>query len=101
MPLDFALIAHQESWKAAGDVLAVLRGPGHAPIPKIDLKAIFPWIPPRTVCHIEHSSVLGHSTHGIYIDSFIPPDRLGHEYRSENIARVRAAAACAVKEGAR
>src|SRR6204780_841679 len=99
--LDFALIAHQESWRAAADVLAVLRGPGRAPIPDDDLKDIFPWFPPRAVCHIDHRSVLGHSVHGIYIDSFIPPDRLGHEYRRENIDRVRDAAACAIKAGAR
>jgi fatty aldehyde-generating acyl-ACP reductase len=101
MPLDFALIAHQESWRAAADVLAVLRGPGRAPIPDVDLKDIFPWFPARAVCHIDHRSVLGHSVHGVYIDSFIPPDRLGHTYREENIARVRGAAACAIKAGAR
>jgi len=101
MPLDFALIAHQESWRAAADVLAVLRGPGRAPIPDVDLKDIFPWFPPRAVCHIDHRSVLGHSVHGIYIDSFIPPDRLGPEYREENIARVRDAATCAIQAGAR
>jgi predicted amino acid dehydrogenase len=101
MPLDFALIAHQESWTAAGDVLAVLRGPDRAPIPDLDLKDIFPWFPARAVCHIDHRSVLGHSVHGVYIDSFIPPDRLGHTYKEENIARVRAAAACAIKAGAR
>jgi fatty aldehyde-generating acyl-ACP reductase len=101
MPLDFALIAHQESWRAAADVLAVLRGPGLAPIPDDDLKDIFPWFPPRAVCHIDHRSVLGHTVRGIYIDSFIPPDRLGHEYRLENVDRVRDAAACAIRAGAR
>ena len=101
MTTDFALIAHQESWRAAADVLAVLRGPEHTPVPDDEIKEIFPWIPPRTVCHIEHRSVLGHSAHGIYIDSFIPPDRLGHRYRDENIGRVRDAAACAIKAGAR
>jgi fatty aldehyde-generating acyl-ACP reductase len=99
--MDFALIAHQESWRAAADVLAVLRGPEHAPVPDDEIKEIFPWIPPRTICHIEHRSVLGHSAHGIYIDSFIPPDRLGHKYRDENIDRVRDAAACAIRDGAR
>jgi fatty aldehyde-generating acyl-ACP reductase len=67
----------------------------------VDLKDMFPWFPPRAVCHIDHRSVLGHSVHGIYIDSFIPPDRLGHKYRDENIGRVRDAAACAIKAGAR
>ena len=101
MALDFALIAHQESWEAASDVLGVLRGPELGPIPQEDLKEIFPWIPPRAVCHIDHASVLGHSAHGVYIDSFIPPDRLGYEYRRENIERVRAAAVVAMNAGAR
>lgn len=101
MGLDFALIAHQESWQAASDVMSVLRGPTHPRLPDEELKDIFPWIPPRAACHVEHASTQGHSTRGIYIDSFIPPDRLGHEHRQENIARVRDAAACAIRSGAR
>ena len=101
MPLDFALIAHQESWKAAADVLSVLRGPGLPPILDLDLRELFAWIPPRTVCRVELKSSLGHSVQGVYIDAFIPPDRLGYEFRQENIARVRAAAAYAIKEGAK
>jgi fatty aldehyde-generating acyl-ACP reductase len=101
MPLDFALIAHQESWTAASDVLAVLRGPAHPPIPLDEVKDILPWIPPRTVCHIDHRSILGHTAHGVYIDSFIPPDRLGPVHRQENILRVRDAAASAIRSGAR
>jgi len=31
--VDFALIGHQESWRTAADVLAVLRGPEHPPLP--------------------------------------------------------------------
>jgi predicted amino acid dehydrogenase len=38
---------------------------------------------------------------GLYIDSFIPPDRLEAAYVHENIARVRAAAACAITAGAK
>src|SRR5260370_28098042 len=49
--VDFALIGHQESWRAAADVLAVLRGPQHAPLPDDEIKDILPWIPPRAVCH--------------------------------------------------
>ena len=101
MGLDFALIAHQESWRAASDVMSVLRGPAHPRLPDEELRDIFPWIPPRTVCHVEHASALGHSIRGVYIDSFIPPDRLGHEHRQDNIARVRDAAACAIRSGAR
>src|SRR6266704_2635991 len=103
---DFALIGHQESWRAAADVLAVLRGPEHAPLPDDEIKDILPWIPPRTVCHVEVGSIVnprigGAKARGLYIDCFIPPDRLDAAYAHENIARVRGAAACAIKAGAK
>jgi len=104
--IDFALIGHQESWRAAADVLAVLRGPERTPLPDDEIKDILPWIPPRAVCHVEVGSIIrtksgGAKARGLYIDSFIPPDRLEAAYVHENIARVRAAAACAIKAGAK
>ena len=99
--VDFALIGHQESWRAAADVLAVLRGPKHTPLPDDEIKDILPWIPPRTVCHVEVESTLGTKARGLYIDSFIPPDRLEAAYTLDNLARVRAAAACAINAGAK
>jgi len=99
--LDFALIGHQESWRAAADVIAVLRGPERTPIPDDEIKDILPWIPPRTVCHVEIGSMIGTKARGLYIDSFIPPDRLEPAYVHENIARVRKAAACAINAGAK
>jgi fatty aldehyde-generating acyl-ACP reductase len=106
MDLDFALIGHQESWRAAADVFAVLRGPERTPLPDDEIKDLLPWIPPRAVCHVEVASVCrtktgGAEARGLYIDSFIPPDRLEAAYVHENIARVRAAAACAIKAGAK
>ena len=109
--IDFALIGHQESWRAAADVLAVLRGPERTRLPDDEIRDILPWIPPRAVCHVEVGSVFdtkigdtkigGAKARGLYIDSFIPPDRLEAAYVHENIARVRAAAACAIKAGAK
>ncbi len=99
--LDFALIGHQESWRAAADVLAVLRGPEHMPLPDDEIRDILPWIPPRAVCHVEVASTLGGKARGVYIDSFIPPDRLDAGCVHDNIARVRGAAACAINAGAR
>ena len=121
MEVDFALIGHQESWRAAADVLAVLRGPERTPLPDDEIKDIFPWIPPRAVCHVEVGSTVGAKivntkvvnkkiigmngegakVRGLYIDSFIPPDRLEAAYVHENIVRVRGAAACAIKAGAK
>jgi len=104
--VDFALIGHQESWRAAADVLAVLRGPERTPLPDDEIRDILPWIPPRAVCHVEVRSIVdakinGTKARGLYIDSFIPPDRLEAAYVHENIARVRGAAACAIKAGAK
>jgi predicted amino acid dehydrogenase len=99
--VDFALVGHQESWRAAADVVAILRGPQHAPLPDHEIKDIFPWIPPRAVCHVEVRSLAGAKARGIYIESFIPPDRLEAPYLHENLARVRGAAAYAIKAGAK
>jgi fatty aldehyde-generating acyl-ACP reductase len=99
--VDFALIGHQESWRAAADVLAVLRGPGHSPLPDEEIRDILPWIPPRAVCHVEITSTRGAKVRGVYIDSFIPPDRLDDASMRENLARVREAAACAIQAGAK
>jgi predicted amino acid dehydrogenase len=106
LSVDFALIGHQESWRAAADVLAVLRGPERTPLPDDEIKDILPWIPPRVVCHVEVGSIIrtksgSAKARGLYIDSFIPPDRLEGAYVHENIARVRSAAACAIKAGAK
>lgn len=101
--VDFALIGHQESWRAAADVLGVLRGPKHTPLPDDEIRDILPWIPPRPVCHIDvgDESMGGGQAHGLYIDSFIRPDRLEAAYAHDNLTRVRGAAACAIKAGAR
>jgi predicted amino acid dehydrogenase len=99
--VDFACIGHQESWQAAAGVLAVLRGPQRTPLPDDEIRDILPWIPPRAVCRVEVQSLTGALARGLYIDSFIAPDRLGSAYMHENLARVRGAAACAIDAGAR
>ncbi|HEY1985145.1 MAG TPA: hypothetical protein VGG85_07040 [Terracidiphilus sp.] len=99
--LDFALIGHQESWSSAADVLAVVRGAGRARLPDEEIREIFPWIPPRAICAVEVASTTGVTARGLYIDCFIPPDRLHCEYVHDNLAHVRAAAACAINRGAR
>src|SRR5712671_4449864 len=76
------------------------------PLPDDEIKDILPWIPPRAVCHVDVASIVstkigGAKARGLYIDSFIPPDRLEAAYVHENRARVRGAAACAIKAGAK
>ncbi len=104
--VDFALVGHLESWRSAADVLAVLRGPEHSPLADDEIKDILPWIPPRAVCHVEVDSIIARSNggakaRGIYIDSFIPPDRLEAAHTHDNLARVRGAAAYAIQAGAK
>ena len=99
--LDFALIGHLESWKAAADVLSALRGPERTRLPDDEIRDILPWIPPRAVCRVEVGAIAGVKARGLYIDSFISPDRLCVAYVLENLTRVRAAAACAIAAGAR
>jgi fatty aldehyde-generating acyl-ACP reductase len=99
--LDFALIGHQESWRAASDMLAVLRGPKHSPLPDDEIREILPWIPPRAICHVKITSLTGRTARGVYIDSFIPPDRLEASHTRDNLTRVRDSAACAIRAGAK
>jgi len=104
--IDFALVGHPESWRAAAEVFSALRGPECLPLPDDEIKDILPWIPPRAVCHVDVGSIVrtksgGARARGLYIDSFIPPDRLEAAYVHENIARVRKAAACAIQAGAK
>jgi fatty aldehyde-generating acyl-ACP reductase len=96
--VDFALIGHPESWESAANVIAALRG---SQLPAGEINDILPWIPPRPVCRVEVGSITGVKARGLYIDSFIPPDRLDAAHVRENLARVRGAAACAIRAGAR
>src|ERR1039457_3616336 len=100
MTTDFALIGHLEDWDAAAAVLGAFRGPDLPPIPDHDLRSIVPWLPPRTICRVRVHSTAGVTAEGIYIESFIPPDRLDSRFLQENLARVREAAHYATKEGA-
>jgi fatty aldehyde-generating acyl-ACP reductase len=99
--VDFALVGHPESWSAAADVFSALRGTEQTPMPDDEIKDILPWIPPRAVCHVEVKSIAGAEAHGLYIDSFIPPDRLDVACARENLTRVRAAATSAINAGAK
>src|SRR5207248_3603508 len=99
--VDFALVGHPENWAAAAEVFSALRGPERTPVPDDEIREILPWIPPRAVCHVDVKSIGSAVAHGLYIDSFISPDRLDAAGVPENLTRVRAAAAYAIKAGAR
>ena len=98
---DFALIGHQDCWSAAHGVLRVLRGADRPPLDGQTVKEILPWIPPRPICTVDIDSVAGSQAHGMYIDCFIPPDELEPAHWRANLTRVKQAAACAIKQGAK
>lgn len=99
--VDFALVGHPENWSAAAEVFSALRGPERAPLPEDEIQDILPWIPPRAICRVEVQSIADAKARGLYIDSFIPPDRLDTACARENLTRVRAAAAYAINAGAK
>lgn len=101
MATDFALIGHQDCWSAARSVLRVLRGVDRTALSEQDVKEILPWIPPRPICRVEVDSVTGTHAHGFYIDCFLPPDELETQYLLANLARVKDAASCAIRLGAK
>jgi len=79
-----------------------LRGPRRPPLGEDDLREIFPWIPPRTVERFTIASPsAGQPARGVYVETFIPPDRLGPSALRANIRKVEAAIGCAAREGAR
>jgi fatty aldehyde-generating acyl-ACP reductase len=98
---DFALITHFETWDRAAAAISLLRGPDRSPISMEDIRDILPWIPPRVSSRVTVGSPQGHQVRGVCIDSFIPPDRLDRSFLRENLTRVREAAQCAIREGAR
>jgi len=99
--VDFALIGHSDTWESAAAAISVLRGADRKPVSMDDIRDILPWIPPRTSSRATVGSSQGHQVRGVYIDSFIPPDRLDGRFLRENLARVREAASYAIREGAR
>jgi fatty aldehyde-generating acyl-ACP reductase len=101
-PARFALIGHLDSWEKTAAVVQTLRGGLGRPVSVRDVREIVPFLPPRTVCRVSVRSIDGSCARGVYVDAFLPPDRLCEREGSlrEKIRRVREAAACALREGA-
>jgi fatty aldehyde-generating acyl-ACP reductase len=96
----FALIGHLDSWEKTAAVVQSLRGGLRSPISVRDVREIVPFLPPRTVCRVTVFSTDGSCAHGVYVDAFLSPERLGEGFVRENIRRVREAASYAHREGA-
>jgi fatty aldehyde-generating acyl-ACP reductase len=100
--VDFALIGHPGSWVQVRRLMDALRSPQRPPLEDSDLRDIFGWIPPRTVERLTIGSPRrGRRARGVYVETFIAPDRLVPSALRINLAKVDAAIACAAREGAR
>lgn len=98
--INFAVIGHQDNWQNIEKFINGLRSAEHGKLSVEKIKDIFPFIPPRVLFKIKVKSSGGNEITGIYIDTFIDPDKLDTQYSKSNIKKVIQAACCAVKEGA-
>lgn len=99
--LDFAVIGHQESWKNISSLLNGIRTDNLEKLEDETIKNIYSFIPPRDIFRIHVKSKTGREINGVYIETFIDPDKLGNQYIRTNINKVMHAACFAKKLGAK
>ena len=98
--INFAVIGHQDSWQNIEYFVNALRTNEQEKLSLEKIKNIFPFIPPRVLFKVKVISATGIEINGVYIDSFIDPDKLDFKYTKANINKVIKAACCAEKQGA-
>lgn len=92
-PFDFGLIGHLESWEQAYRLMEQWRQPENGSLDREEIRAMYPWIPPREIFRIEAISAFdGRKVQGVYLETFIPPDSLNRSQFYANMERVRKAA---------
>lgn len=99
--LDFAVVGHQDSWKNIAAFVNSLRNKSQGDLSLEKIKNIFPFIPARDLFRVKVNSKTGASINGVYIDTFIDPDKLNTSYLLSNIKKVHDGIACAKKMGAK
>jgi fatty aldehyde-generating acyl-ACP reductase len=97
--LNFAVIGHQDNWQNIEKFVNGLRTPYQEKLSVEKIKNIFPFIPPRVLFNVRVRSTTGDVINGVYIDTFIDPDKLDANYCKTNIRKVIQAASCAEKSG--
>lgn len=100
-PLDFAVIGHQESWDDIKSFINGMRSDDAGELSLEQVKNTFGFIPPRSVFKMKARSKTGTLIHGVYIETFIEPDKLGMQYLRTNITKVNDAIAVAQRLNAK
>ena len=98
--INFAVIGHQDNWESIERFVNGLRTPDQEKLSVEKIKNIFPFIPPRVLFKVKVKSTTGCEINGIYIDTFIDPEKLDVQHSKANIRKVIKAALCAEKEAA-
>jgi len=96
--LDFAAIGHQDSWQ---NITAFINGIRTVELSSEKIKDIFSFIPPRDLFRVKVRSKTGAEINGVYIETFIDPDKLDIQFLRTNIGKVMNAVSCATKMGAK
>ena len=99
--LDFAIIGHQDSWQHIAAFVNCIRNADMEELSCEKIKSIYPFIPPRDVFKIQARSKTGAETKGVYIETFIDPDKLDTAFIRANITKVMNAVTHAKKMGAK
>lgn len=78
-----------------------MRTPDHERLSSRKIKDIFSFIPPRDLFRVKVKSITGAEINGVYIETFIDPDKLEAQFARANINKVTNAAAHAIKMNTR
>jgi fatty aldehyde-generating acyl-ACP reductase len=99
--LDFAAIGHQDSWQNISAFVNSIRATGQEKLSCEKIKNIFSFIPSRELFKVKVRSRTGTEINGIYIETFIDPDKLCSEFLRANISKTRSAISRAKKLGSK
>jgi fatty aldehyde-generating acyl-ACP reductase len=95
--LDFAAIGHQDSWENIVSFVNEMRTADQEKLSAEKIKQIFSFIPPRDLFRVKVKSKTGTEINGVFIETFIDPDKLDARFARANINKVAKAAAHAIK----
>ena len=97
--LDFAAIGHQDSWQNISAFVNSIRTADQEKLSCDKIKNIFSFIPSRELFKVKVRSKTGAEINGMYIETFIDPDKLCTEFTRANISKVMSATSRANKMG--
>lgn len=89
--LDFAVIGHQDNWQNIESFINGMRSVELERMPLEKIKETYCFIPPRSIFKMKVKSKNGSVINGVYIESFIDPDKLDASHLRTNIEKVNEA----------